>query len=168
MLVIFVGWFFQSPVYNVCQVSNSHDFEKEIRQKKNLTLQYIPSSLLSINLRGDLMSYIYFKKGYFCTILSYQHVNPRILLCFLFAFPHGTFSSTLKVIFLKAMPNGFILEFPFILAISGKCLLSNSAKVNNCGSSTLHLGQDVPYQTLLPTYCNFHADRIILEKSVLL
>ena len=50
------------------------------------------------------------------------------------------------------MPNGFILEFPFILAMSGKCLLSNSAKVNNWGSSTLHPGQDVPYQTFLLTY----------------
>lgn len=41
------------------------------------------------------------------------------------------------------------------------------AKVNNCGSSTLHLGQDVPYKTLLPTYCNFPC-REHIETSVLL
>lgn len=66
------------------QVDNSPDFEKERKEKKDLTLQYIHSSLLSINLRMNLS---YKSKAYFCIIFSYRHIKSMALTVIFVYFP---------------------------------------------------------------------------------
>lgn len=48
----------------------------------------------------------------------------------------------MNIVFLRAMPRDFIL------VLNGKCSLSQLSTVTRCLTSTLDLGQDVPYLIL--------------------